>query len=60
MKYYMTYEIDARCTVEVEANSLEEAKKKADAEITDVDFGAAEDIDIEIVTAEDEEGYTYY
>lgn len=60
MKYYITYKIDARYTVEVEANDLDEAKKKADAEITDVDFGAAEDIDSEVVTAEDEEGYTYY
>ena len=60
MKYYITYKIDARCTIEVEAENLEEAKKKADAEITDVDFGKAKDIDSEIVTAENEEGYTYY
>ena len=60
MKYYMTYKVDARCTVEVEADSLEEAKKKADDEIANVDFGDAEDIDSEIITVENEEGYTYY
>lgn len=56
----MTYKIDARYKVEVEADSLEEAKKKADAEIADADFGDAKNIDSEVVTAEDEEGYTYY
>ena len=45
MKYYVTYRIDARYVTEVEADSLEEAKKKADEEWCDADFGAAQDID---------------
>ena len=47
MKYYVTYRIDARYVTEVEADSLEEAKQKADEEWCDADFGVAQDIDVE-------------
>lgn len=56
MKYYVTYRIDARYIAEVEADSLEEAKKKADEEWCDADFGAAQDIDGEPIIVEDENG----
>lgn len=56
MKYYVTYRIDARYIAEVEAYSLEEAKKKADEEWCDADFGAAQDIDREPIIVEDENG----
>lgn len=48
MKYYVTYK--------VEADSLEEAKKKAQEEFCDADFGDAEDIDGEDIMVEDEDG----
>ena len=56
MKYYVTYRIDARYIAEVEADSLEEAKRKADEKCCDADFGAAQDIDGEPIIVEDENG----
>ena len=56
MKYYVTYRIDARYIAEVEADSLEEAKRKADEKWCDADFGAAQDIDGEPIIVEDEHG----
>lgn len=56
MKYYVTYKIDARYVAEVEANSLEEAMKKAELEYIDADFGVASDIDSETIVVEDENG----
>lgn len=56
MKYYVTYRIDARYIAEVEADSLEEAKRKADEELCDADFGAAQDIDGEPTIVEDQDG----
>lgn len=56
MKYYVTYRIDARYIAEVEADSLEEAKRKADEEWCDADFGAAQDIDGEPIIVEDQDG----
>jgi phosphomannomutase len=56
MKYYVTYKIDARYVVEVEADNLEEARKKAEEEYIDADFGVAEDIDGEDIIVEDENG----
>ena len=41
MKYYVTYKINARYVAEVEADSLEEAKEKANEEWCDADFGVA-------------------
>ena len=56
MKYYVTYKVEARYIAEVEANSLEEARKKAGEEFCDADFGIAEDIDGEDIIVEDENG----
>ena len=56
MKYYVTHKLDARYIAEVEANSVEEALKKAECKYIDADFGAAEDIDGEAIIVEDENG----
>ena len=56
MKYYVTYKIEARYIAEVEADSLEEAKSKAESEYIDADFGVAEDIEGEYIIIEDENG----
>lgn len=56
MKYYVTYKIDARYIAEVEAENVEEAKKKAEGKFLDADFGEAEDIDGEAIIVEDNNG----
>lgn len=56
MKYYVTYKIDARYITEVEAESLKEAKEKAENNFMDADFGVAKDIDGEAIIVEDENG----
>ena len=56
MKYYVKYKIDARYIAEVEAETIEEAKKKADDKFMDADFGNAEDIDGEAIIVENENG----
>ena len=56
MKYYVTYSIDARFVTEVEADNPDEAKRKAEVEYIDADFGAAQDIDAEPIMVEDENG----
>lgn len=56
MKYYVTHKLDARYIAEVEADSLDEALKKAECKYIDADFGAAEDIEAEPVVIEDENG----
>ena len=56
MKYYVTYRIDARYVAEVEAENLEEAKKKAEDDFCDADFGASHNIDGEVIIVENENG----
>ena len=56
MKYYVTYKIDARYIAEVEAENIEEAKKKAEGKFMDANFGEAEDIDGEAIIIEDNSG----
>lgn len=56
MKYYVTYKIDARYIAEIEAENIEEAKKKAEGKFLDANFGDAEDIDGEAIIVEDENG----
>lgn len=56
MKYYVTYKIDARYIAEVEAENIEDAKKKAEDKFMDADFGKAEDIDGEQIIIEDNNG----
>lgn len=48
--------IDARYVTEVEAENAEEAKKKAESDFYDVNFGEAQDIDGEAITVEDNNG----
>lgn len=55
-KYWVTYKVEARYIAEVEANDIEEAKKKAESEYIDADFGVAEDIEGEPIIIEDEKG----
>ena len=55
-KYWVTYKVEARYIAEVEADDIEEAKKKAESEYFDADFGVAEDIDGEPIIIEDEAG----
>ena len=56
MKYYVTFKVDARFMAEVEAASIDEARKKATESFSDADFGVAEDIDGEAIIVEDEAG----
>lgn len=56
MKYYVTYKIDARYVAEVEADDVDEARRKAETEYIDADFGAANDIDGDQIIVEDENG----
>jgi hypothetical protein len=53
-KYYVTYKVEARYVVEVDANSMEEAMSIADGEFSDADFGSAEDIEGEAIIVEDD------
>lgn len=55
-KYWVTYKVEARYIAEVEADDIEEAKKKAESEYIDADFGVAEDIEGEPIMVEDENG----
>lgn len=43
-KYYVTYKVEGRYIAEVEADSLEEARKEAESEYESADFGELEDI----------------
>jgi len=54
MKNAVTFKIDARYSTEVEADNLEEARKKANEKYFDADFGEANDIDGEDIIIEDE------
>lgn len=56
MTYYVTYAVDGRFTAEVEADSIEEAKAKAEYQYYDANFGQLECIDAYPVNCEDEEG----
>ena len=60
MKYYVEYKIEARYMTEVEANSLEEAKQKADGKFFDANFGEAYEIDGVIAFVENEVGNYLY
>ena len=54
MKYFVTFAVEARYIVEVEAENTEEARKKAAEEFCDTDFGEAQDIEGEDIIVEDE------
>ena len=55
MKYYVTYAINAFYVAEVEADSLEEARKKAVDKYCEADFGAITDIEGDQIMVEDED-----
>ena len=54
MKYIVSIAVDGRIDVEVEADSFEDAKAKACAEVCDLNFGNLECIEWNAVNAEDE------
>jgi len=56
MEYYITFEIDGRCVVKVDADNIEEAKRKADNAFMYAEIGDLECINRTIVTAEDTNG----
>lgn len=56
MTYYVTMKISGRFVVEVEADSIEEAKQEAGYRFSEADFGELEDIDGEPISVEDQEG----
>ena len=56
MKYYVTFKLEARYTVEVAAESLDEALVRANKKYIDANFGDAYDIDGEAIVAENEAG----
>ena len=56
MKYYIQYRINAYFYAEVEADSYEQANKIAEGEFCCADFGAAEEIEGEMIFAKDENG----
>ena len=55
MKYYVTFKVDGRYVAEVEADSIEEAKKLGRDEYMDADFNKMDVIFGQMVTVEDEE-----
>ena len=56
MIYEVSVAVEGRVTVVVETDSFEEAKNIAYNEVCDIDFGKLEDIDWQVVNAEDEDG----
>lgn len=52
--YYVTFKIEGRCTVQVNAASLEEAKAMAEVEFNEANLNDMDMIDSEPVTVEDE------
>lgn len=61
MKYYVTYRVDARYTVGVDANSLDEAFKLAEENYIDADFGEISDVVSEdVIIVEDSNGNFVY
>jgi len=56
MKYFITYKIDGRISVEVEAGSLEEAVEKSYGEFAEADLSKMEYVDADPVSCTDENG----
>lgn len=56
MKYFVSVAIDGRIDVEVEADSLEDAKHKATLEVGNTDWNRMELVSCNPVNAEDENG----
>ena len=60
MKYFVKMRVDARFIAEVDTDSIEEAKEKAEKAFSDADFGEASDIDGKVVAIEDNDGNFVY
>ena len=56
MKYYVTYAIDGRITMAVDADGIEKAKDQAESDYMDADLNHMETMDARPVTIEDENG----
>lgn len=56
MEYIVTMAVTGRYIVKVEANDLDEARKFAEEEFSDADFGELSEIDGYAFCAEDENG----
>ena len=55
MKYLVNFKIDARFATEVEADSIEDAKSKAEMHVMEADFGDAEVVDFDPVYVKDDD-----
>lgn len=60
MIYTVDYIMHGHYTVEVEANSIEEAKSKSELIFSEADFGEASNIDGDLYWIEDENGEVEY
>lgn len=58
--YYVTFQVDARYAVRVDASDLESAKKEASLDFAEADFGGLEVADSRIIWVEDEPGNCLY
>ena len=58
-KYWVTFALDTRYTTVVEANSIEDAKNKAECNFMEANVGDLEIVDTSFVTIEDEAGNYY-
>ena len=56
MKYVVGIAVDGRVYIEVEANNFNEATEKAIDIFEEMDFGQLENIEAEVINAEDENG----
>lgn len=58
--FYVTFAIDARYTVCVQADNLEQAKREATLDFEAEDFGMMEFVDSKLTIVEDENGNYIY
>lgn len=58
--YYVTFQVDGRYTVRVDASDLESAKYEAELDFEEADFGELETEDSRIIYVEDEVGHCLY
>lgn len=58
--YYVTFQVDGRYTVRVDASDLESAKYEAELDFEEADFGGLETEDSRIIYVEDEVGHCLY
>ena len=56
MTYFVTFKVEARFVVSIDAEDIESALDEARNRFTDADFGEAEDIEGEPIIVENEAG----